>query len=122
MASLVLVVETDNLLRDLMQLALTRAGYDVRAAADPATALALVDAGAAPDAAVIDLFQPGLSGLKLMQELRARPGLATVPLIVISALGFGEIVEQAVAAGANDFILKPFDPAVLAHKVGRLLA
>jgi CheY-like chemotaxis protein len=117
-----LVVETDNLLRDLLQLSLTRAGYEVRTAPDPAAALALVDGGAAPDAAVIDLFQPGMSGLKLMQALRARPGLATLPLIVISALGFGEVVEQAVAAGANDFILKPFDPAVLAQKVGRLLA
>lgn len=122
MASLVLVVEPDNLLREVVQLALTRAGCTVCALPDPAAALAMAQGdGPRPDAAVVDMFLTGMSGLTLMQALRALPGLTHLPMIAISALGFSEIVEQAVAAGANDFVLKPFDPAVLAQKVARLL-
>ena len=122
MGSLVLVVEPDNLLRDIVDMALTRAGYEVCALPDPAAALAWVTSGGPlPALALVDVFQTGMSGLALMQALRALPELGKLPLIAISALGFSEIVEQAVAAGANDFVLKPFDPAVLAPKVARLL-
>jgi two-component system phosphate regulon response regulator PhoB len=117
------VVEPDNLLRDIVHLALTRAGYEVTALADPAAILALAQDANTPSPAlvVVDMFLPGLSGLTLMKRLRDRPGLSQLPLIAISALGFPEVVEQAIDAGAGDFILKPFDPSTLVQKVSRLV-
>jgi CheY-like chemotaxis protein len=72
-----------------------------------------------PDLLLIDLFLPGCSGLDLLREFKAmgnrlkRP----IPILVISVLGFREIVEQAKELGAADFILKPVDLDVFRQKV-----
>jgi CheY-like chemotaxis protein len=102
---------------------LVRSGYAVTPAASAPAALAAVESGAArPELVLLDLFLPQINGLMLLASLRQIAGLETVPVIVLSTLGFPEIVEQAIAAGAQDFLLKPFDPELLAEKVSRILS
>ncbi len=64
-----------------------------------------------PDMVLLDLFLPGCSGLDLLREFR-KMGIRlgrSVPILVVSSLGFREVVEQARELGAVDFILKPVD-------------
>lgn len=64
-----------------------------------------------PDLLLVDLLLPGCSALDLVREskhLGVRLG-KPIPVLVVSALGFREVVEQAKAMGADDFILKPID-------------
>ncbi len=118
--SQVLLVEADPVLRDLVRLALRRFGYCVRAAGDSATALRLAGESS-PDAVVLDLFLPGMGGLDLLRRLKEIPSAASIPVVAISALGFREVVQQALQSGACDFVLKPFDVALLAEKLEQVI-
>lgn len=120
MPSTVLVVEDDRALRDLMEFMLTRRGYAVLTAADGVEALELIRA-TPPQAILLDILLPQMNGLELMRQLQAEAAAPAVPIIVISALGFREVVQQAIAAGAHDFLLKPFDMRLLADKLSRVL-
>lgn len=116
----VLVVEDDRALRDLMELMLTRRGFNVLTASDGMEALELIRT-ASPQVILLDILLPQMNGLELMRQLQAEAATPAVPIIVISALGFREVVQQAIAAGAQDFLLKPFDMRLLADKLSRFL-
>lgn len=100
----VLVVEDDAAIRKLLQVALTRSGYQVIEAADGRAALASL-AIDKPDAVLLDLGLPDRDGLELVPLIKA----AGAALIVVSAR---EDTDQKVAAldlGADDYVIKPFD-------------
>lgn len=118
---LILVVEPDPVARATVSLALrdVAAAVTVTAVADgPAALEALTPA---PDAALVNLLLPRLSGLDTIRQLRAQLG-AGRPILAASALGLKEMVQQARAAGANDFVVKPYEPARVVEKVRAALA
>ena len=118
----ILLVESDDLLREWVCALLGRSGYAVLPAPSASAAeRAAHGATAGLSLILVDLFLPQTNGLMLLEALRQMPGLEGVPAIVLSTLGFPEIVQQAVAAGAQDFVLKPFDPQVLLAKVNGTL-
>ena len=92
----------------------------VMAAGDGVEALTQVQA-LRPQAAVVNLLLPRLSGLDTIRQLRARLGTG-FPIVAVSALGLREVVQQAVTAGACDFIIRPCDPARIVEKVRAALA
>ncbi|HSO26566.1 MAG TPA: response regulator, partial [Anaerolineales bacterium] len=111
----VLVLQNDPLLRDLIRLTLKRAGCRVVACADLITGLGLLTAER-PDLILVDLFLADEIGVSLVQRLRAAPA-GGVPILAMSSLGFRDVVQQAVRAGADDFIVKPFEPDELIQRV-----
>jgi two-component system response regulator PilR (NtrC family) len=126
-----LLLTGDRLLRDLATLALGRVGLEVTSTAEVTEAgrilrqetvhLALIDLllPTAPDTSAATHSHAGsvANGLDLLLQY-GREGLLTrTPVIVISALGFREIVSQAVEAGAVDFLVKPIQPDVLIARV-----
>lgn len=116
-AKTVLVCEDDSNLRTLIRLALGD-GYEIHEAATGPDALALLE-HAKPDLIVLDLMLPGLSGLDLLTEIRTAEGHQKTPVVVISAWAHSD--EAAVAAGADRFVAKPFDPEELLATVETLL-
>jgi DNA-binding response OmpR family regulator len=74
-----------------------------------------------PHLVLVDLLLPRVNGLELVRQLRQFFAPRATPILVISALGFGEVIQQVVAAGARDFILKPFEPDLLEAKVRQYL-
>ena len=112
----VLLVEDDSWLRYVMAELLADDGYDVRQAATGTEALALVEQQM-PDAVVLDLNLPELSGLDVLHELRTGRQLLNLPVIVMSGALDGEIRQRLSrpAERADDVIEKPVD-------VGRLFA
>jgi two-component system chemotaxis response regulator CheB len=118
----VLLVEPDPLARDLARLALQGLRPDtvVLTAADGVEALDQVRA-LKPQVALVNLLLPRLSGLETIRQLRSRLGMAC-PILAMSALGWREVVQQAIAAGACDFVVRPCDSARLVEKVRRVLA
>ncbi len=101
----VLVVDDEEIMREILETLLTRAGYDVRLAASGAEGLEL--ARALPfDAAVVDIMMPGLDGIATLDELkRIDEDLAVV---IITAYGSIESAIAAMKSGAFDYITKPF--------------
>ena len=116
-AGAVLVVDDDELVREVVGRYLGQAGYQVTAAADGGDALLTVRA-AVPDLVVLDLMLPGLSGLEVCRLLRAqRP----VPIVMLTALGEEEDRIAGPAARRGRLHHKPFSPRELALRVASVL-
>jgi two-component system OmpR family response regulator len=116
-AKTILICEDDSNLRTLVRLALGQ-GYNFLEAPDGYVAMELLRR-TEPDLIVLDLMLPGRSGLELLGEIRRVAGHERTPVIVISAWAHSD--TAAVAAGANRFVAKPFDPRDLHDAVVDLL-
>ncbi len=117
----VLLAEDDADIRFLVTFKLTQAGHQVRMFGDGLSAVA--DAREhPPDLAILDVMMPGMSGLEVCQELRKDPATANIPVIVLTALAQGADITAGFAAGADDYIVKPFSPRDLAMRVNAVLA
>jgi DNA-binding response OmpR family regulator len=118
----VLLVEDEPALRDLIALILQNlVGCRVVTAGDGEEALKSFSE-LHPQAVVLDILLPYMNGLDLLRKLKEQGDLDGTGVIVISALGYPEVVRQAAAAGANDFLVKPFDPEILAERVKTLFS
>lgn len=113
----ILIVEDEPSLRRFMSRLLTREGYEVRVAEDGLEALSLAEKGT-PDLVLLDLMLPEMDGFDVCRRLRARSDTADVPILVVTARATLESREKSFEAGANDFILKPYDPRELIALIG----
>jgi two-component system, chemotaxis family, chemotaxis protein CheY len=111
-----LVVDDSTTMRRIVINALNGIGHaDLVEASDGADALTKCDASI--DLVVTDWNMPNMGGLELVRTLRAKPETAKVPVLMITTRGNKEDIEQAVAAGVNGYILKPFTPQLLKEKI-----
>ena len=102
----------------LVRSILEREGYVVEIARDGRSAQTFLRNLAPPALVTLDIMLPYHDGLELLAELRARPGWEKVPVLMLTAKPKDQ--ERALAAGATDYLLKPFMPADLRAKVRRL--
>ena len=112
-AGTVLVVDDDPLVLRSVRAALATAGFRAVVTADPAEALALMEAHS-PRLALLDLMLPERDGEELMGDIMA---VARIPVIVLSAYGRDETVARLLEQGATDYIVKPFSPTELVARV-----
>ncbi|MBL1101689.1 two-component system response regulator CseB [Streptomyces coffeae] len=113
----VLFVEDDDVIREATQLALERDGFLVTAAPDGLTGLEQFRARR-PDIALLDVMVPGLDGVSLCRRIRDE---STVPVIMLSARADAIDVVLGLEAGADDYVTKPFDGAVLVARIRAVL-
>jgi two-component system, OmpR family, phosphate regulon response regulator PhoB len=119
--STILLVEDDPDIRHLVSYKLTRGGHDVTETDDGAGALAAARKSV-PDLVILDVRMPRMSGLDVCRELRADPRTAHLPIIMLTARARPQDLEQAYAAGATGYIVKPFSPRELLEQVESELA
>lgn len=118
--SKILVVDDDVDICDLIAFKLTSMGHDVLTEHDGEGALAAAEAEH-PDLVVLDWMMPRLTGLEVCMALRDDPALADVPVILLTAKAQEADVQRGFAAGADDYIVKPFSPRELGSRVDALL-
>jgi two-component system response regulator MprA len=109
----VLVIDDERAIRDLVQIALNREGFSVRAAVDGVAALDSVRDWE-PECVLLDVMMPKLDGLSLIPMLRR---LTEVPIILLTARGDVRDRVEGLKAGADDYLPKPFDVEELAARV-----
>jgi len=102
----ILLVEDNEELRDFMARRLA-ATYQVEEAKDGEAGLAAARR-TTPDLIVSDVMMPGMDGHELCRRLRADPGLATVPVILLTARAGSEAIVEGLEVGADDYVVKPF--------------
>ena len=117
----ILVAEDDPDIMVLLQILLEDDGHEVEMVGEGAAALAAYRARAA-DLVVLDISLPGeLDGLDVLRILRAEDGDRPVRVLLLSARASDDDVAHGLEAGADDYVVKPFDAAELVARVGRLL-
>ena len=114
--STILLVEDDPDIRELVAYKLTRGGFEVVEAADGLGALQAAR-DRPPHAVILDMGLPRLSGIDVCRELRAAPATAAVPIIMLTGAVRLQELEQAYAAGASDYLVKPFSPRELQRRL-----
>jgi DNA-binding response OmpR family regulator len=123
----VLVVDDDSDIRTLITWKLSLAGYATLAAADGEAAVVAAQGGSPdapgvqPDIVLLDWTMPRMSGIQVCEALRAGSSTADIPIILLTAKAQEFELERGLAAGADDYIVKPFSPNDLLGRVSALL-
>jgi DNA-binding response OmpR family regulator len=116
-ASRILVADDDPLSLRVLQKALERWGHEVAVARDGTEAWQILTRPEAPRMAILDWMMPGMDGPTICQRARAAPAITATYLILLTARNdYGDIVS-GLEAGANDYVVKPFNRAELRARV-----
>lgn len=118
--STVLVLVGDAIQRDLIRLALERSNIQALVTQKEAQAIAWLQQRR-PDLMVVDVLLPQINGLDLVQKCKEAGVLKQINVIMISALGYREIVERAAQLGVADFLVKPIDVEDLVERIKYVL-
>lgn len=116
----VLVVDDEPMARTLLRLMLVRAGFDVVEAEDGFDALDKLKDGR-PDVMILDVMMPGIDGFSVCETVRAAPGTAELPIIMLSAKTDLESVNKGLRLGADKYLTKPISPEELTRQVRDVL-
>lgn len=116
----VLIVEDDDDLAAILRFLFERYGLAVERIADGRAAMERL-ASPAPHLVLLDIMLPYIDGMELIQRLRDSPGWSAVPLVVLSARAREADIVRALELGADDYVLKPFQPDEVVARLRRLL-
>ncbi len=118
--SKILLVEDNELNRDMLSRRLVRRGYDVVLAVDGEHGLAMA-ASEAPDLILMDMSLPILDGWEAARRLKAAPGTRHIPIIALTAHAMSSDRDRALESGCDDYDTKPVELPRLLEKIDALL-
>jgi DNA-binding response OmpR family regulator len=105
----ILIIEDDPDIADVLRYGLERAAFPTRIAADGETGLsASLDRSCPPALILLDLLLPGMNGVEICRRLRREPSTVNTPIVMLTAKSSPADCADALAAGATDYITKPF--------------
>jgi len=119
-APVVLVVEDDPTILTLLEVNFEMEGFVVLTAEDGEAGFAVAKESK-PDVIVSDVMMPKMSGLELVQALKADKALKRIPIVLLSAKAQGSDVRNGLESGADDYVTKPFEPLDLIDRVNAVL-
>jgi sigma-B regulation protein RsbU (phosphoserine phosphatase) len=113
----VLIADDDRMAREILSRTLTRMGFSVTAVADGAEAWQHLEGVTVPELAILDWMMPRMDGPEVLRRVRRERPLANLYLILLTSLESRSDVIAGLDAGADDYIVKPFDPDELRARV-----
>lgn len=116
----ILVCDDDANIRNIMDFSLETEGFQVLVAADGPEALQLVR-DEHPDLVILDVMMPGSDGLSVCRQLKQDTATRQIPVLLLTARSGRGDREAGLAAGADDYVTKPFSPQRLVEKVHGML-
>ena len=119
----ILLVEDNEMNRDMLSRRLARKGFAIVMAADGAEGVAKArgEDGAAPDLILMDMSLPVIDGWEATRRIKADPATASIPIIALTAHAMDADRQRALEAGCNDYDTKPVDLERLLAKIAALL-
>ncbi|MGZ4625548.1 MAG: response regulator [Kineosporiaceae bacterium] len=115
-----LVVDDSRAMRSILARLMTRLGFEVSQAGDGAEALAALESGLRPDVALVDWNMPVMDGLTFIKTVRSREELRDISLMMVTTESEQAQIVRALAAGAHEYVIKPFSDEVIAGKLALL--
>lgn len=116
----ILVIDDEEPILLLLQTVLNVYGYEAIKAPSPEQAFARI-AEDLPDLIILDVSMPEMNGYEVCRKIKSNPETKDIPIIMITALALEQDRKQALQAGANGFLFKPFDPKVVIKAIESLL-
>jgi CheY-like chemotaxis protein len=116
----ILIVDDDEQATTLLEKVLAIKGHQATSVNDSAETLQVVN-NTTPDLILLDLMMPEPNGFEVCKMLRADPNFARIPIVIVTAMDDNESKETAYAAGANDYLTKPFRIDALAQAIDSLI-
>lgn len=120
MAQHILAVDDEQNIRRLLEVNLQRAGYRVTMARDGQDALEKVSQSR-PDLVLLDVMMPRIDGFEVLRRLKANPGTAGIPVLMLTAKAQDADIFNGLRSGADFYLTKPFHPTELLMWVKRVL-
>ena len=117
----ILIAEDERDIRDLIAFTLRFAGHEVYTAGNGEEAVELAPK-VNPDLILMDVRMPRMTGYEACKIMKADPGLKDIPVVFLSAKGQESEIQQGLASGAEEYLLKPFAPDQLTSRVKVILA
>ncbi len=121
MSKKILTVDDSKTMRQMLEVALTAAGFEVVQAIDGIHGLETLES-ANPDVIVTDINMPRMDGFGFIEGVRTNERHRAIPILVLTTESDAEKKERARRAGATGWIVKPFDPAKLVSAIKRVSA
>ena len=115
-----LVVDDSRAMRKIIGGALRKLGYETIEAADGAEALKVLEAGPLPDLATVDWNMPVMDGLTFVTQVRANRDYRALTLMMVTTEAEHGQIVRALAAGAHEYLIKPFTVDALEEKLALL--
>jgi two-component system chemotaxis response regulator CheY len=115
-----LVIDDSRAMRSILGTILREIEFAVDEVGSAEEAVDALESGAIFDLALVDWNLPGMNGLELVKVIRGRPDLGDIRLMMVTTETEIERVREALAAGADEYIMKPFDRDMLLEKLGLL--
>jgi CheY-like chemotaxis protein len=117
----ILLVEDNEMNRDMLSRRLTRKGYEVVVGEDGAKGVAMAGSES-PDLILMDMSLPEIDGWEATRQIKQAPETAGIPIIALTAHAMAGDREKALSAGCDDYDTKPIELARLLEKIERLLS
>ena len=118
----ILIAEDERDIRELITITLEFSGFEVVEARDGKEALEIISADNTFDLIIMDGRMPRMTGYEACRAIKDNASTSHIPIVFLSAKGQQSEVDEGRAAGAIDYILKPFDPLNLVSKINEILA
>lgn len=116
-----LVVDDSRTMRSILGRILKQLGFEVSEAGDGVEAIErLTAAPAAPDVALVDWNMPNMNGFELVKAVRANQAWSAMRLVMVTTESDLERVQSALAAGADEYVMKPFTAEALQEKLAMI--
>ena len=115
------IIEDDEHIAELLAFMMRREGHSVSILADGEAAHLHIESEPAPALVLLDAMLPYRDGLALLSEIRASATWATTPVVMLTARSLETDIVRALERGANDYVVKPFQPQELLARVRRFV-
>jgi two-component system chemotaxis response regulator CheY len=115
-----LIVDDSRFIRDYLVSLLVRRGLDCMAAENGEAGLSCLARSGPYDVALVDCNMPGMGGLAMVRAVRSDPGLSALKILMVSTEAENSHIEAALEAGADEYLMKPFDEMGLVEKLGMI--
>jgi two-component system chemotaxis response regulator CheY len=120
MSKRILVIDDSATVRQQLKQALSQAGFDVLEAVDGQDGVSKISSNPSIAAVICDVNMPRKNGIELIEEVKAKPEHAQLPIMMLTTEGQPALMKRAKAAGASGWIIKPFKANLLVSAIQKL--
>jgi two-component system, chemotaxis family, chemotaxis protein CheY len=115
-----LILDDSRAMRMILRRIMHSAGFDVVEGADGQQGLDVLSSGPLPDVALVDWNMPGIDGLSFVKAVRDHPGYRPMTIMMVTTESEHDQIVRALAAGAHEYLIKPFTADAVIDKLGLL--